>query len=157
MWKTGYCIDTKQAQEKSPTNQQPMKRLDSISFASVVMIAATSVTPPSAEAQWQGSNERKWAASIQSDIRNGAPASDICTNASSSANTSDEVPFKNWAYSIARKYCKEGFETVEASSSTPTSTPTTGSLCTLDSSDIFKISVGAQIQKYDKDCWSSFN
>ena len=130
-----------------------MRRLSSISIASAVMIAATSVTPPSAEAQWQGSNEREWAASIQSDIRNGASAETICRNASSPAAVSDEVLFKDWAYSIAREYCKEGFETVEFSSSTPT----TGSLCRLDSSEIYKISIGEKVHKYDKGCWSSFN
>ena len=62
------------------------------------------------KAQYQGENERVWAASLQADISNGAAADDICRNASSSAVTSDDVNFKNWAYSVARQYCESGFE-----------------------------------------------
>lgn len=63
------------------------------------------ISPSPAAAQWVGKNEKKWGDSISSDIRNGAPADAICSNAKSSATTSDEVAFKNWAYAIARKYC----------------------------------------------------
>ena len=67
-------------------------------------------SPNDVKAQYQGENERVWAASLQADIRNGAPAEDICRNASSSAVTSDDVKFKNWAYSVARQYCDSGFK-----------------------------------------------
>ena len=67
-------------------------------------------SPNDVKAQYQGENERVWAASLQADIRNGAPADDICRNASSSAVTSDDVNFKIWAYSVARQYCDSGFE-----------------------------------------------
>jgi hypothetical protein len=52
-----------------------------------------------------GTNETTWRASIEADIRNGARAEAICRSARIRAEVSDEVPFKNWAYGIARKYC----------------------------------------------------
>ena len=55
-----------------------------------------------------GENEAKWRRSIEADIKNGAPANDICINALSPATVSDEVAFKNWAYGIARTYCPPG-------------------------------------------------
>jgi hypothetical protein len=53
----------------------------------------------------QGVNETRWRASIESDIRNGAPARDICTNALSSATTSEDPSFKDWAYGVSKTYC----------------------------------------------------
>ena len=104
MWKTGYRIDTKQAQEESPTNQQPMKRLDSISFASVVMISSSYLIPSAAEeTPWRGVNEQKWAELIQSDINSQASAETICTNSTNFATTSREAAFKVWANSLAQK------------------------------------------------------
>ena len=78
---------------------------------SIALLVATSlIQPPSAEAQFKGNNEKTWYRSIQADINNGARARAICISAESSAETSDEVAFKNWAYSIARKYCSEGYK-----------------------------------------------
>jgi hypothetical protein len=79
--------------------KKPMIKVLSLS---VVILVVTGLP---AEAQWRGENEKKWGDSIQSDIRNGALPEDICINAKSSATTSSEVAFKDWAYSIARKYC----------------------------------------------------
>ena len=81
-----------------------MKHLASISFTSVLIIATSCVTPPEAEAQWQGVNEKQWAESIQSDIRNKSSAQAICTNSTNFATTSKETAFKSWANSIAQKY-----------------------------------------------------
>ena len=67
-------------------------------------------SPNVVKAQYQGENERVWAAFLQADINNGAPADDICRNAPSSAVTSDDVNFKKWAYSVARQYCDRGFK-----------------------------------------------
>ncbi len=55
-----------------------------------------------------GENETKWRESINSDLRNGAPAEYICINAKSSAFASNDANFKDWAWSIARKYCPPG-------------------------------------------------
>jgi len=130
-----------------------MKHLASISVASVLIIATSCVTPPGAEAQWQGVNEKQWAESIQSDIRNGASAKTICPNSSSPAETSNEVAFKDWAYSIARKYCAEGFEKTGATAPIANNEEE----CRLDSSDIYRISLGEKVHKSNKGCWSSFN
>ena len=53
-------------------------------------------------------NEPRWRASIEADIRNGAPANYICSNALSSAGVSSDPSFKDWAYGIARKSCPPG-------------------------------------------------
>ena len=146
-------IDTKYVKEESTSNYKSMKPLAPISAASLIMLAAFWLTPPATEAQWQGVNEKQWAESIQSDIRNKASAQEICTNSSNFATTSKDASFKDWAYSIAQKYCTDGFEKTEGA------VPTTNKeeQCGLDSSDIYKISVGEKIHKRDKGCWSSFN
>ena len=130
-----------------------MKPLAPISATSLLLLAAFWLSPQASEAQWQGVNEKKWAESIESDIRNGASAETICINSSSPAETSDEVAFKDWAYSIARKFCKEGFEKTDAMAPIDNKEEQ----CGLDSYDIYKISVGKKIHKRDKGCWSSFN
>ncbi|ABI45307.1 hypothetical protein sync_1572 [Synechococcus sp. CC9311] len=151
----GYCESNKTIAKSIRTSsiQQPMKPLVPISATSLFLFTALCWAPPSAQAQWQGVNEKKWAESIQSDIRNGASAETICTNSSSSAETSNEVAFKDWAYSIAQKYCKEGFEKTEAAAPIANKEEK----CRLDSSDIYKISIGEKVHKHDKGCWSSFN
>ena len=130
-----------------------MKPLPPISTASLITLAAFWLNPPAAEAQRQGVNEKQWAESIQSDIRNGASAQELCTNSTNFATTSKEAAFKNWAQSIAQKYCTAKGVTTEAAA------PTTNKKeqCRLDSSDIYKISIGEKINKQDKRCWSSFN
>ena len=84
-----------------------MKRLDSISFASVVMISSSCLFPSAAETPWRGVNEQKWAEWIQSDISNQASAETICTNSTKFATTSKDATFKVWANSIAQTYCNE--------------------------------------------------
>jgi|694.fasta_scaffold35081_5 hypothetical protein len=56
-------------------------------------------------AQYADSYERKSRKSIESDIRNGAPADDICRNSRIPASISKDPSFKDWAYGIAKKYC----------------------------------------------------
>ena len=56
----------------------------------------------------QYDNETRWRASIEADIRNGAPTRYICINARSSAVASSDPSFKDWAYGVARKYCPQG-------------------------------------------------
>ena len=89
-------------------------RLNQIIFHGLISLATACLgvvfSSNTVKAQYQGENERVWAASLQTDINNGAPADDICRNASSSAVTSDDVNFKNWAYSVARQYCDSGFK-----------------------------------------------
>lgn len=65
------------------------------------------VSTSTVHAQQRESNEVKWRGSIESDIRNGASPSDICSNAQISLKFSDNVSFKDWAYGIIRKYCPE--------------------------------------------------
>ena len=146
-------IDTKSVQGESTSNQKPMKPLAPISAASLLLLAAFWLSPQAAEAQWQGVNEKKWAESIESDIRNETSAQEICTNSTNFATTSKEAAFKNWAQSIAKKYCAMESDTTAATAPIDNK----DEQCQLDSSDIYKISVGEKIHKRDKGCWSSFN
>ena len=130
-----------------------MKHLASIFVASAVIISSSSVSPAAAEAQWQGVNEKQWAESIQSDIRNKSSAQAICANSTNFATTSKEAAFKDWAQSIAQKYCAVEGDTTAATAPIDNK----DEQCQLDSSDIYKISVGEKIHKRDKGCWSSFN
>ena len=130
-----------------------MKRLVPLSAASLVMIAASCVSPPSADAQWEGVNEKKWAELIESDINKAASAETICTNSTNFATTSKNEAFKEWALSIAKKYCTKGGNKAEADAPIANQEEE----CHLDSSDIYQISIGEKIQKQDKGCWSSFN
>jgi hypothetical protein len=72
-----------------------------IHWLNVLLIFA----PSSAYPQQSGSNEIKWRASIESDIRNGAPKEYICANSLGPAVASSDTSFKDWAYEIANKYC----------------------------------------------------
>ena len=111
------------------------------------------------KAQYQGENERVWAASLQTDINNGAPADDICRNASSSAVTSDDVNFKNWAYSVARQYCDSGF-TMQHSrqdQSVPENAPPTTSQCRLTVAQMNDVSRGIRTTVQADQCFMSFH
>ena len=64
-------------------------------------------------AAWQASAnqdgiEPVWKKALEVDIKNGAPSSDICDKAMRRAGISNNVEFKNWAYSTARQYCPPG-------------------------------------------------
>ena len=115
----------------------------------LLLLAASLIQPPSAEARFQGVNEKRWAKSIEADINNGAPADAICSNASNSAQVSDEVAFKNWAYSIARKYCSDGFE---KSSSSPASVDPPGN-CSVNPSDLYSLEQNKFIKISGPDCY----
>jgi hypothetical protein len=130
-----------------------MKPLATIPAASLITLAAFWLNPATAEAQWRGVNEKQWAESIQSDIRNGASAQELCTNSTNLATTSKEAAFKNWAQSIAQTYCTA--ESVITEAAAPTANK--NEQCQLDSSDIYRISIGKRVHKQDKGCWSSFN
>ena len=54
-----------------------------------------------------GPTEVEWRNSILSEIRNGAPVQDICSDSMIYAKTSTEVDFKDWAFGIVRQYCPE--------------------------------------------------
>ena len=121
----------------------------------IAMILANSFTP--VMSQYRGENEKKWAASIQSDIKNGASAENICNNASSSATTSDEISFKDWAYSVARKYCTSGFQEKEGESDPDLSIAIPeASQCRLSSSQVFDISQGKRTVVVGNNCVMSF-
>lgn len=115
--------------------------------------------PSAAETPWKGVNEKKWAELIQSDINSQASAETICTNSTNLATTSKEAAFKVWANSIAQKYCTEENEGVEGVEKAKAAAPIANKeeQCRLDSSEIYKISIGEKVHKYDKGCWSSFN
>ena len=136
-----------------------MRRLSSISIASVVMISASCLMPSAAETPWKGVNEKKWAELIQSDINSQASAETICTNSTNFATTSKEAAFKVWASSLAQKYCTEENGGVEGVEKAKAAAPIANKeeQCRLDSSKIYKISIGEKVHKYDKGCWSSFN
>ena len=122
----------------------------------IAMVFANSFTP--VMSQYRGENERRWAASIQSDIRNGASAEDICNNASSSATTSNEINFKDWAYSIARKYCSTGFQKKEGDSESDISIATPEAMqCHLSPSQMFDISQGKRTVVVGNHCVMSFH
>ena len=121
----------------------------------VSAIAAITFGSP-VSAQYKGTNEREWAASLQSDIRNGAPAEDICTNARSTATTSNEVAFKDWAYSVARQYCKEGFE-LKSNATEQSAPPGLTPKCSLSSADMYAISMGKKTVVQEGNCFMSFH
>lgn len=110
-------------------------------------------------AQDRISNEVRWRQSIQSDIRNGAPASDICLNAKSSATTSSDVNFKDWAYSIVREYCPDQLNQGKNSSSqglksNPAASDgnSLGESCTIKQSQMFAASRGQRVIIRGSDC-----
>ena len=152
MQETECCIDTEKI-KKISLKPLFMKHLASIFVASAVIISSSSVPPAAAEAQWKGVNEKQWAESIQSDIRNKSSAIAICTNSTNFATTSKEAAFKNWANSIAQKYCTAEGKNTE--SSTPIANKKEH--CRLDSLDIFNISIGKKFDAQGKNCWASFN
>ena len=117
-------------------------------------IGSSIINTMPASAQFKGENEKTWSASIRSDIANGAKAKDICINAESSATTSNEVRFKNWAYSVARKYCNEGFEKRDISE---IETPAASTQCGLSSSQLYDIGRGVRVTVKGENCYSSFN
>lgn len=131
----------------------PMKHLASIAAASLALLVALDGSSPPAEAQWRGVNERKWAERINSEISNQASAETICTYSTNFAITSKEEAFKDWANAIAQKYCVQGGNDTEAA--TPSANEE--EQCSLDSSDIYKISIGKKVYKHDSGCWSSFH
>ena len=79
----------------------PVSRAVKLSMA--LFLSLSPSEPFTAKAS--GRNETRWRESINSDIRNGAPEDYICRNSKSSAGASDDANFKDWAWSIARKYC----------------------------------------------------
>ena len=125
-----------------------MKKVAAITGSIALLVATSFIQPPSAEARFKGTNEKTWYRSIQADIKNGAPARTICINASSPAEVSDEVAFKNWAYSIARKYCSEGYE---KSSSSPASAVLSDN-CSVKPSDLYSLEQDKFIKIAGPDC-----
>ena len=116
----------------------------------LLALAILSTHHSPADAQWQGTNERTWAQSINSDIMNGGPMEHICTSSLNSATISDEVGFKNWAYGIARQYCspdKLGKQKAVEFSKT----------CDLKVDQINRISRGQKVIVYAETCSMSFN
>ena len=113
----------------------------------------------SVNAQYQGENERRWSASLQSDIRNGVPSDDICRNATSSAVSSDDVDFKNWASSIARQYCDRGFELKEESrpQSDSKTITSTSKQCRLTVSQMNDVGQGIKTMVQANGCFMSFH
>lgn len=124
------------------------------SLASLLTVSLANPAPMLA--RFNGENERTWAQSIEADINNGAPAKAICINASSSAETSTEVPFKNWAYSIARQYCSSGYvqNGLTEASVTPSANPLGGnqSGCSLSSVDFYDLQNNRRLSKHGPDC-----
>ena len=122
----------------------------------IAMVFANSFTP--VMSQYRGENERKWAASIQSDISNGAPAQDICNSATNAAMTSGEVSFKDWAFSVAQKYCSSAStkEEGENESNVLVLTPE-ASQCGLSSSQMFDISQGKRTAVVGNNCFMIFH
>ena len=110
-------------------------------------------------AQARSSNEATWRQSIQSDIKNGAPASDICSNAMSSATTSDDANFKDWAYSVVRQYCPDQLNQGKnnssqglKSNSAASDTNSLGESCTIKQSQMFAASRGQRVIIRGSDC-----
>ena len=140
-----------------------MMRLNQIIFHGLISLATACLgvvfSSNTVKAQYQGENERVWAASLQTDINNGAPADDICRNASSSAVTSDDVNFKNWAYSVARQYCDSGFTMQHSSQdqSVPENAPSTTSQCRLTVAQMNDVSRGIRTTVQADQCFMSFH
>lgn len=92
------------------------------------MNLATLLIPQSLILLAQVPNEVTWRNSIEADINNRAPASAICTSAMASAQTSKDVTFKNWAYEVSRRYCRNGSgpgPVVDSAQNGPTCPPIT--------------------------------
>lgn len=70
-----------------------------------ILIVLALLHPPAGEAIEP--IEVKWKQSIETDLRNGDPAGDVCAKAKRRAAISDDVAFKNWAYNIARRTCPQ--------------------------------------------------
>ena len=71
----------------------------------VLLVAGLAAIVPAAAA---GTNEREWKAALETQIRGGAPANDICIKAQSAAAVSNEAPFIEYALDVARRYCEPG-------------------------------------------------
>jgi len=109
--------------------------------------------------QQRRSNEDTWRGGIEADIRNGAPADIICINALSSAGVSNDVQFKNWAYSIVRKYCPDK---LGAGQSPPSGgglvrAETQSSACVISFSQMREIALGKKVMVTGSNCSASFN
>lgn len=131
--------------------------LQAAAAGSVASLLTVSLVSPTAMlARFDGENERMWAKSIEANIDNGAPASVICINASSSAESSSELPFKNWAYSIARQYCSSGYErNPKTEAGTTLTANPLGSQevgCSLSSVDFYDLQQHRRLSKYGHDC-----
>ena len=128
-------------------------------------IAVLLASPLPAMAQYKGTNEKKWAESLNSDIRNNAPHSDICSRAMIRAGISSEVKFKEWAYDIARRYCPpeefgEGALMNPNSPSQAIATPQFEPIpegCTLTQDQMQIIASGSPFAIALEDCTMSFN
>ena len=128
-----------------------------IAISTVIAMALANSFAP-VMSQYRGENEKKWAASILSDIKNGASAEDICRNASSSATASDEISFKDWAYSVSRKYCSSGFQKKEGEDNSDLSITTPEAMqCHLSPSQMFDISQGKRTVVVGNNCVASFH
>lgn len=137
---------------KSKQHPFYMKNIVAITGSIALLLAASLIQPPSAEARFQGVNEKKWAKSIEADINNGAPADAICINASNSAQVSDEAAFKNWAYSIAREYCSSGYKKRFTSSSRRKPVKLSGD-CAISPNDLYRLERSKLIIKNGSYCF----
>ena len=121
----------------------------------VSAIAAITFGSP-VSAQYKGTNERQWAKEIQDFINTGMPKDDICTNAWSSAKTSNEIAFKQWSYSIAKQYCEPGrFDLPEGTSQATESE--SAQECRLTQAQIYAISIGQKTAVREGNCYMSFH
>jgi hypothetical protein len=112
--------------------------------------------------QWNEPNEVKWRASIEADLRNGAPKETICANSLSSAQVSNDVPFKDWAYGIARKHCSEPFKftkPIGAPSPYSGSSPSTErpDCPLLSAADVRRVASGERVKLMGGGCVMTFN
>lgn len=117
-----------------------------------------------AVAQERKANEQQWTDAIKSDIRNGASPATICMNSITPAEISDDPVFKDWAYGIARRYCKKG--TLGKGEETETRGKGAGrskisgdnqKSCSLTSIQITQISKGRRVGTASGDCRMVFN
>jgi len=131
-------------------------------YLAIVSFLLVLTTP--ALAQRRQPNEVMWRQSIEADVRNGAPREDICINAMSSATASDDASFKNWAYSVVRKYCPEQLRTGDSPPSGGTqSTPMVDSAkgsskpCILSQAQIVDGSRGKRVAVMGSNCFIQMN
>jgi hypothetical protein len=125
-------------------------------MAAILSASLLLLSGGSALSQYNDVNADNWTKSIQSDIINGAPREQICSNAFSSAKASGVAEFKDWAYGVVRRYCPEKLgekKQVGSVSGDNNALPN----CSLKLYQMNLASLGRRVEVVGEACWAVFN